>query len=383
MLRAEHRFLDRSPRFVIFDDDDSFSLVKKIHKSRAIAAKTISPSFLADVISKIKNGMLNAQDLREDDASRAEIALDVFREYEDALKRNNAFDFDDLIQKMVLLFAEHPEALAKYARKYPHVLVDEYQDVNHMQYELVKILTRGQKENGGSLSVVGDDQQMIYSWRGSHIDIFLNFENDWPGARTVLLEENYRSTAHIITAASAVVGNNLRQKPKTLWTKNAEGESIRVLEAGSEEEEAEWIAGQIAKCIVQRAGDLPFALCPSPSIAILYRTNAQSRAIEQALLAREIPYRIFGGIRFYERKEIKDAVAAIRYAWNPKDELAAERLEKTFRKSGFSGLQARLAPHANLPPAELIGHFLEATGYFRYLEKNFRNPAERQENIAG
>jgi DNA helicase-2/ATP-dependent DNA helicase PcrA len=301
----------------------------------------------------------------------------VFELYEAALERNNAFDFDDLIEKVVFILKNNPDVLKKYQRMYDVILVDEYQDINPKQYELVTLLASEHR----NLSVVGDDEQTIYSWRYADIKTFLNFDKDWKGASIHFLEENYRSTGTIIRAASAVAKNNRFRTPKNLWTSNPDGDLITLFEAWGENEEAEWIATNIRSL---RAND------KNADIGILYRTNAQSRAIEQSLLRNNIPYRIFGGLKFYERREIKDAVAALRYISNSKDEPARERLEKNLTKRKFAEfrnqvmmLQDPAQLHTKkIEPLAAIKLFIEVFGYFDYLEVSFINPEEREENIA-
>ncbi len=249
------------------------------------------------------------------------------------------------------------------------ILVDEWQDINPMQYEFVKLLAGGHR----NLSVVGDDEQTIYTWRYADIKTFLNFDKDWKDAAVHFLEENYRSTATIVNAAQAVVQNNRFRTPKKLRTSNPEGNPITLFEAWGENDEAAWIAKKIL--------DLQLAN-PGATIGILYRTNAQSRAIEQALIRENISYRIFGGLKFYERREVKDAVAALRYAANQKDELSRERLEKNFSRRKFAEFKDAIAAAKGLTPAEILNIFLETFGYFDYLEQNFMNAGEREENIS-
>ena len=310
-----------------------------------------------------------------------------FAEYEKKLMQNNAFDFDDLIQKVVLIFKTKPEVLARYQNRFSHFLVDEYQDINDVQYEMVKLLADREK----NLSVVGDHNQTIYSWRGSNLEIFLNFERDWAGSRLIFLGENYRSTQKIIAAASELIKNNLKKpaglKEDALWTNNSEGEQIVLKEAQDEIEEANWIASEIRKlkaksekCKIQNEKQEESEVGDS-QIAILYRTNAQSRAIEQALIEHEIPYQIFGGLKFYERREIKDVISALRYISNPADEISRERLEKLLRKAGFIRFEKELAGKNDWTPTKIIEGFLKVANYFEYLDKNFTNPEERRENI--
>lgn len=362
ILRAEAKHLGRTSSFVIFDDHDSLQLVKKIVKGLQPEPEE-GAAWFSEQISGLKNGMLRAEELRAGRRIHQQ-ALDVAREYEAALARNNAFDFDDLVQKVVLLWRKSPATLQKYRRRFSHVLVDEYQDLNNVQYEFIRLLVG----EDARLSVVGDDQQTIYSWRGSNFEIFLNFERDWPQSQVVLLEENYRSTQNIIRAAGEVIKNNSRQKPKTLWTQNEEGARIKILEAYDEDEEADWIGEKIESE-------------PNGSTAILYRTNAQSRALEQALLSRGIPYLVFGGVKFYERKEVKDVLSGLRYILNPEDEVASDRLEKLLHKRRFADFALKIKGKSAEPPLNLINFFLRETDYFNYVVRGLTKPLERQENI--
>lgn len=373
ILRAEAKYLGRNSNFAIFDDHDSLALIKKIIKSFGEEARERGAAFFADKITRVKNGMLNTRTAQtQEDLRHLQIVRDVLARYEAELKKHNAFDFDDLIQKVVLLFKSKPAILAKYQKRFRHILVDEYQDLNNTQYELLRLLAGDSRQ----VSVVGDDAQTIYSWRGSNFEIFLNFERDWPEAAVVVLDENYRSSQNILAAASAVIKNNLRQKQKDLWTRNAPGELVRLVEAGDEDEEARWIAEQIQNSKLKTLNS------NRETVAVLYRTNAQSRAIEQALIERQIPYRVFGGIKFYERKEVKDVLAGLRCLVNPRDAVSRERLEKTFGKNRFADFASEIKGKSGVEPAEAIRIFLESFDYFEYLKRNFVNWAERRENIA-
>jgi DNA helicase-2/ATP-dependent DNA helicase PcrA len=370
ILRSEARLFGRTPSFVVFDDHDSGQLIKKIMKELGIEKSDVGPAFFRQKISHIKNGMIHQSELANSKRPQDELALEIFRRYEEALQKNNAFDFDDLIEKPVALFKGDAARRLTHQARFHHVLVDEYQDVNNMQYELIKLLVGPSHK----LSVVGDDQQTIYSWRGSNFNIFLNFEKDWPNSQVVLLEENYRSSANIIQAATSVIQNNKKQKPKTLWTKNEPGSLVQMTETSDEENEAGWIIEQIIDRYIKNPDSLT-------ETAILYRTNAQSRPIEQALLDRHIPYHIFGGLKFYERKEIKDIVAALRYQANPHDSVSRERLEKGLTKTRFNRFKNRLEANPDASPAEVIKMFLEEMDYMTYLAKHFTNNFERKENI--
>ena len=364
ILKNEAGFLGRGQNFSIFDGDDSLRLIKKIIKAMNIDAEQFPAAAVQNKISWQKNELITPLQFKRqaEGVFEEKIAL-VFQHYEEALRKNNAFDFDDLIEKPARLFKKNPEILQKYQNKWTHFLVDEYKDVNTSQYWLLKLLAQKHR----NICAVGDDQQAIYRFRGADFRNFLNFEKDWPKAKVILLEENYRSSASIIKAASAVISRNQFQKPKILWTQNQAGAPVKIAKAGDDAEEAGWIADAVSQ--IENA-------------AILYRTNAQSRLIEQALIEREIPYLIFGGIKFYERKEIKDIVAGLRYGLNPKDEISLERLNKNFNKSIAATLIQNLplmAQKENI--SELVGFFIETIDYFNYLENNFKNFEERQENV--
>jgi ATP-dependent DNA helicase UvrD/PcrA len=382
ILRRECRAFGRGPNFVIFDDHDSFDLVKKIIKGESHLTKKDTPSFFMGKIAEMKNldeTRPDATGSAKEAPERRALAAAIFQKYEEALARNNAFDFDDLIEKPVALFKKYSDILKKYQGLFDVILVDEYQDINPKQYELVKLLAGAHR----NLSVVGDDEQTIYSWRYADIRTFLGFEKEWPGAKVYFLEENYRSTANIIRAAAAVAAENRYRTPKNLWTANPEGERITLFEAWGENDEAEWIAKEIQNVTAQNENGAGPATARS-DIAILYRTNAQSRAVEQALIRRNIPYQIFGGLKFYERREVKDAVAALRWASNGRDEVARERLEKNLSKKKFAMFARRVAEAGAMAhtPTKILKLFLDVFGYFDYLEANFLNAEEREENIA-
>ncbi|MDP2598541.1 MAG: UvrD-helicase domain-containing protein [Candidatus Liptonbacteria bacterium] len=413
ILRREAHLLGRKKNFTIFDDHDSFAIIKKIakrlvpKKADTAAGKTggwavrdtKTPVFLAQKISEIKNVLPppfcgasasqrtpgsepqessgNASPRKRGPSQQEVLAATAFGLYEHSLRENNAFDFDDLIEKPVLLFRNHPDVLKKYQDKFDAILVDEYQDASPMQYELVKLLAGGHK----NISAVGDDEQLIYGWRYANLKIFLNFEKDWPGARITFLEENYRSTGNIIAAASEVAKHNLERRPKNLWTKNPDGAMITVAEVADGDEEAEWIAKKVRDSMLDIRISNPEK---QATIAVLYRTNAQSRAIEQALIRHGLPYHIFGGLKFYERKEIKDIVAVLRYFVNRSDSVSRERLEKNFSRTKLSGVERvyAAAERKKNQPARFIETILGELDYLGHLERNFANYSERQENIA-
>jgi DNA helicase-2/ATP-dependent DNA helicase PcrA len=364
ILRKEAFLLNRTPEFIIFDSDDSLRIIKKILKSLDLPVKDYPPAKIQNKISKIKNDLLPKEELDEE-------LINFLTEYENSLERQNAFDFDDLIEKTVFIFKRYPEVLSRHQNLFEYILVDEYQDINTSQYCFVKMLADKHK----NINVVGDDQQSIYKFRGSDFRNFLNFEKDWPNAKIINLGENYRSSGNIVRASAEVIKNNKFQRHKKLWTSNKDGSPIKIFGTVCAEEEA----NLIVDLLVKKLGDLKSNF---RSAAILYRTNSQSRAIEQALNFNSIPYEIFGGIKFYERKEIKDIVAGLRYGLNPKDEVSLERLDKTFRKAQFKELEGNLPALAkNLNIIELIGYFLKTTDYQNHLVSKFPNIEERMENI--
>jgi len=368
ILREQGLLVGRNKMFTIFDEDDALSLVKSILSDLRLSKDRFNPLAVMATISKIKNEL--SDEVLDEGGHYEKVVATVYKNYEEKLQGSNAFDFDDLIEKVVKIFQSHPDILAQYQNQWQHILVDEFQDVNTSQYLLIKLLAQKHQ----NLFVIGDDAQSIYAFRGSDFRNFLNFEKDWPRADIIKLEENYRSTQNIIRAASEVIKQNKMQKPKELWTKNAEGELIQLRAFQTNDDEAWGVAEKITE-ILQKGE-------PLNEIAILYRTNAQSRAIEQALIQTRIPYEIFGGLKFYARKEIKDIVAALRYAFNPKDIASIERINKNFTKAKATHIledMPRLAGELSI--VELIKFFIENTDYIEYLEKHYKNPDERHENI--
>jgi DNA helicase-2/ATP-dependent DNA helicase PcrA len=370
IVKEEAVHLGRTKNFTIFDDDDSLSIIKKIAKQMDLSGDRFKPAVVLKKISNLKSELASIEDLVEGGDEWMQTLAEVYRRYENELKKNNAFDFDDLIEKPVRLFRANPEILEKYQLKFSQILVDEYQDINTTQYQLIKLLA--QKHN--NVSVVGDDAQAIYSFRGADFRNFLNFSRDWPNAKIIRLEQNYRSSGNIISAASAVIKNNTVQTKKNLWTENPDGEKVRLVAAEDQDVEAAWIASEI---------DNLFTKNPNAEIAIIYRTNAQSRAIEQSLISYNFSYKIFGGLKFYERKEIKDLIAGLKIALNPNDTLSVERLEKALGKRVSAELVPKLkAAGEKLAPVELINFFLVESRYKDRLESKFENPIERMENVA-
>lgn len=316
ILRKEIEALGYKKSFNIFDDQDQLALIKKIIKTLEINPDQFNPYGLLNAISKAKNELLDpAQYAMQTGGYFEEIVAKVYVRYQQALKEANVLDFDDLIMLVVTLFQQFPDLLEKYQRQFRYIMVDEYQDTNRAQYIWISLLAKAHR----NLCVVGDDWQSIYGWRGANIQNILNFEKDYPEAKVINLEQNYRSTQVILDAAYGVISRNVERKEKTLWTNQKEGELVVSFEAEDERGEAEFVAREIQAAA--RSGRYGYA-----DFAVFYRTNAQSRVMEEILLKRSIPYRIIGGIKFYQRKEVKDVVAYLRLIQNFDDTIALERV---------------------------------------------------------
>ncbi|HSL93100.1 MAG TPA: DNA helicase PcrA [Bacillota bacterium] len=317
ILRRDVERLGISRNFVVYDASDQQSLIKRCLRDLNIDEARFTPGMMLGRISLAKNNLQSAVEFSSEhhDYFSGKVA-DVYELYEKALKANSALDFDDLLLYTVRLFAAAPDVLDFYQRKFQHILVDEYQDTNMAQYIIVRELAKRNR----NICVVGDDDQSIYAWRGATVRNILEFEKDYPEARVFKLEQNYRSSKNILQAANSVIAKNVSRKDKTLWTENAEGEPIVVFSAASEQEEAYFVAHTIAEDLLS-GGRYSFTDC-----AVLYRMHAQSRAIEEAFMRFDIPYRIIGGHRFYDRREIKDLIAYLRVLLNGDDELSLRRI---------------------------------------------------------
>ena len=317
LLRKHIDELGYSRDFVIYDASDQLSLMKQCVKSAAINEDAFTPKALLNHISEFKNDFLLPPDVDPDSfpfGSRMK-AAELYPLYQNGLKKSNALDFDDLLIMTVRLLRESASTLDRYSNQFRHILVDEFQDTNATQYQLVRLLS----SKHGNLCAVGDDDQSIYRWRGANLKNILNFENDFPGSCVIKLEENYRSTQVILKAADGVVKENFNRKAKTLWTQNEEGEPIVYYRAEDEADEARSVCERVLK--QNRERGLPFS-----DMAVLYRTNAQSRIMEEVLRRADISYRLIGGFRFYERKEIKDILAFVRVIVNPSDSVSLRRI---------------------------------------------------------
>ena len=322
LLRREAPLLGFGPNFTIYDADDSEALVKRLLEAQQLSPKAYPPRAVQSVISGAKNRMLLPEELgAQAETPLVRVAADIYASLVAALKQANAMDFDDLLLHPLALFRDHPERLAYWQDRFQHVLVDEFQDTNAAQYLLVKQLAQRHR----NLCVVGDDDQAIYGWRGADVRHMLTFQNDFAGAKLVRLEQNYRSTQIILDAANGVIAENKTRLGKTLFTETKGGPPVTLLSAADERDEAEWLAGEFARRAAD--GDVPY-----DGMAILYRTNAQSRPLEEAFRFRGIPYRLIGAISFYERREVKDLLAYMRLIANPADDEAFLRVVNTPRR---------------------------------------------------
>ncbi|RLT37026.1 MAG: AAA family ATPase, partial [Chloroflexi bacterium] len=316
LLRREGEAIGLTRDFVIYDTDDQMSLVRTIEAELDIDQKRFTPRSILSAISSAKNERRGAAAYAGGaDNYFEEIVGRVYERYEAALRRSGAVDFDDLLGRTLELFETHPEIQQQYAERYLFTLVDEFQDTNLVQYQLARALSSAHH----NLTVVGDPDQSIYSWRAADVRNLLDFERDFPGATTVLLEQNYRSTGHILRVAHAVIAKADGRPEKSLWTTNPDGERVVEYEATYGEEEALFIAGEVNRL-------LRGARYRTSDIAIMYRTNAQSRAIEEAFIAQGVRYRIVGGTRFYDRREVRDLIAYLRIVHNEYDTVAFDRI---------------------------------------------------------
>ncbi|CEG25405.1 DNA helicase PcrA [Bacillus sp. B-jedd] len=380
-VRILRRDIDRigfNRNFTILDTTDQQSVIKGILKDLNMDPKKFDPRMILGSISSAKNELIPPEEYENTAGSYFEQQIaNVYKEYQKRLRRNQALDFDDLIMMTINLFKQVPDVLEYYQRKFQYIHVDEYQDTNRAQYMLVKMLASRFR----NLCVVGDSDQSIYKWRGADIANILSFEKDYPNAKVILLEQNYRSTKRILLAANEVIAKNLNRKPKNLWTENPEGNKLVYYRADSEQGEAQFVAGKIKELI--DSGDYS-----ASDIAILYRTNAQSRVMEEVLLKSIIDYQIVGGIKFYDRKEIKDILAYLRLISNPDDDISLQRVINVPKRAIGQTSVDKIAAFANLheltfyqalESVELIGlspKTAKAAAEFRDLIANYTRMQE-------
>jgi DNA helicase-2/ATP-dependent DNA helicase PcrA len=414
-LRIDGSAIGLARDFVIYDDSDQISLMKRVLEELRLDPRRITPRSVLSAISNAKSELIGPEQLRSRAGSYFdEIVARSYEVYQQRLRAASALDFDDLLSEAVRLLQDGPGMLEKYAGRYLHVLVDEFQDTNPVQYQLARQLASAHS----NITVVGDPDQGIYSWRSADVRNVEYFERDFPGCTVYLLEQNYRSTSAILAAADAVIAKNRDRKQRRLWTDREGGDLVATYDAYNDEEEGETVGGEIARLV---AGRRRYS-----EIAVMYRTNAQSRAIEEAFIRRKIPYRLIGGTRFYQRREIKDVVAYLRLTQNPADEASflrivnvpprgigdrtIERLREYATATGASLVAAcdelsegrpvpnvngrsasavrefalmlrRLREHRDRPLPALLDEVLAETGYGRYLLNNEGDARDRVENI--
>ncbi len=402
LLKENYKRLGYLSNFVIMDSDDSLTVVKKIVKDMGYDPKIYNPRAIRNKISSCKNELMSPKDYERYAVSDYEkVICEVYEKYETKLRQNNSVDFDDLLLLPIELFKKNPDILAEYQDLYQYILIDEYQDTNEAQYILTKMISSKNR----NITCVGDDCQSIYSFRGANYKNILNFEKDYPDAKTILLEQNYRSTSTILDAANQVIRNNKQRKDKKLWTARGVGEKIKYYRAYNERDEAQYVIRKIKELIHQ---DVEYK-----DIAVLYRTNAQSRVLEEEMLKENMPYRVIGSFYFYSRKEIKDLIAYLRLIHNCKDNVSLLRVINTPKRgiglktienltryadeNGISIYEAiqkgkelefknmmekLIAIHEELTLTELIDKVLDATGMRSELESEKTLEAEvRLENL--
>ncbi len=314
-IKENYEKLGYNKQITILDTDDVLTIIKKIIKDKNLDPKMYSPRAIRNKISSAKNELIDASSyIKFAHTEYEQIMQDIYKKYEAKLKANNSLDFDDLLILPIKLFKENKDILAQYQERFQYILVDEYQDTNEAQYMLIKMLSAKYK----NVCVVGDIDQSIYGFRGANYQNILNFEKDYPNAKTIKLEENYRSTSNILNAANDIIKNNKKRKEKILWTQNEEGNKVKYHRAYDEKDEAHYVIDKIKRLIKNNT--------PKREIAVLYRTNAQSRNLEEALLEENIPYKVVGSFYFYNRKEIKDLISYLKLIYNSNDDISLMRV---------------------------------------------------------
>ncbi|OLS36280.1 ATP-dependent DNA helicase PcrA [Alkalihalophilus pseudofirmus] len=383
-VRILRRDIDRigyNRNFTILDSSDQLSVIKQILKNKNIDPKKFDPRSILGTMSGWKNELKKPDDcMSQATGPYDQTAAEVYVEYQKQLKKNHALDFDDLIMKTIELFKLVPEVLEFYQRKFQYILVDEYQDTNKAQYMLVRMLS----DKYENICVVGDSDQSIYRWRGADIANILSFEEDYPNATVILLEQNYRSTKMILNAANKVIENNFNRKPKNLWTENEDGPKIGYFGADTEQSEAQFVVEKIREAT--RSGEHT-----NSDIAILYRTNAQSRVIEEYFVKSNIEYNIVGGTKFYDRKEIKDVLAYLRLIANPDDDISLQRIinvpkrgigATTVDKIGAYAVEQGLSLFAALQEIEQVGLTARTVGKLKDFRDQLSHWIQMQEYLS-
>lgn len=373
ILRSEAERLGYTRGYTIYDSADSQRLVRQCMDSREIDSKRFPPRMIQSIISRAKNQLENAAQFeKHTDGVVDEVVAAVYTSYERRLREMNAMDFDDLLLRSVELFQTYPDVLARYRNVFQHIMVDEYQDTNSAQYKWVELLAHEHR----NLVVVGDDDQSIYGFRGADVRNILDFEKDFPDAEVIKLEQNYRSTGRILEAAHAVVARNSGRRSKKLWTDGPDGDKLKVRQLTDEHEEARYVAGEIQRLTENGISN--------DDVAVFYRTNAMSRVLEDTFVRYRMPYQVIGGTRFYERAEIKDALAYLTMLANPSDQVSLQRIINSPRRGIGKTTVDRLLGYANTtgePVLELVGRAEEVPGLGGAALKSLARFAEMMDSL--
>lgn len=378
ILRIEGKYIDLPPQFAIYDTQDQIDAIKEAMKKLDISIKDYKPSSVLANISQAKNELISESEYSKYARGHfQEKVARIYPLYQKILSENHALDFDDLLSKTVFLFENNPQILTKYQNRFRYILIDEYQDTNRAQY----ILTRKLAKKWNNICVVGDFSQSIYSWRGADFTNLTRFKEDFKNTKTFSLSQNYRSTQKILDAASSVISKNTTHPVLSLWTENSEGEEVMIFEAQNEQHEIEFIVqkiGEIKEVALKKNNKFRFS-----NIAVLYRTNAQSRILEEVFLHNSIPYILIGGTRFYERKEIKDILAYLRSLDNKKDKLSLKRIEKIGKRKmeKFLEFKKSFDENVNLSTLDILDSVIKQTEYLKLYDDRDEDDRERLENI--
>jgi len=372
ILRREGTEIGIPASFIIYDENDQRDLIKDILKLIGRGEERFSPGGVSAAISQAKNEMISPETYQEmAEGNFQQAVAEIYPRYQERVKKAGGLDFDDLLLETARLFQERPAILARWQKSFRHVLVDEYQDTNRVQYLLVRLLSKTHH----NLTVVGDMSQAIYSWRGADFRNLLRFQQDYPQAQIFHLAQNYRSTKRILLAARSLIEHNRTHIPLELWTDNEEGLPVVLYAADNELDEAFYLSTQIS-ALLSNGNARNFT-----DFAVLYRTNAQSRVLEEVFMRGGIPYLLIGGTKFYERKEVKDILAYLRLLLNPQDQLSRERAEKVGKRR-LAGLNASDRDElVALPPAQMIQKILQLTEYLGYLDDGSEEGQSRVENV--
>lgn len=370
LLRRHGAPSTNSTDFIIFDETDQKDIIKDILKQK-LPRTNFSPSSILHKISQAKEQLLNPEDLLKSNMDIfTETIVEVYKHYQQKLKNINALDFDDLLFETVKLFQQQPKLLAYYQNRFRYILVDEYQDTNHAQYQLAKLLSCTHK----NITIVGDFSQSIYSWRGADFKNLEKFQKDFDNVKVFTLQRNYRSNQHILNLAYTIISQNTTHPILKLWTNNKSGDEPEIFFLEDAEDEANFVINKIFTLVKNQQ-------CCLKDICVLYRTNAQSRAVEEALLSIGLPYRIYGGTRFYERKEIKDIISFLRLVYNPKDEVSLQRIKKLGKHRSNKILEVLVKQKLDAEPGKIIQNILDKSPYLKLYNQEDPEDSARLENI--